>query len=53
MRSLDDVAIDLLLPGITLRTGEGDGFPMEAMRIQRFEGERWVLAGELVDTAGR
>lgn len=53
MRSLDDVAIDLLLPGITLRTGEGDGFPMEAMQIQRFERDRWVLAGDLVDTAGR
>src|SRR5690606_21224736 len=53
MRSLDGVEIDLLLPGITLQTGEGDGYPMEAMQIQRFRGDRWVLAGDLVDTSGR
>ncbi|WP_280406625.1 ABC transporter substrate-binding protein [Nocardia carnea] len=52
MRSLDNVAIDLLLPGITLQTGAGDGYPMEAMQIQRFQGDRWVLEGDLVDTSG-
>ncbi|MBF6212266.1 ABC transporter substrate-binding protein [Nocardia puris] len=51
VRNLSDVEIGLLQPGVTLRTGPGDGFPMEAMRIQRFEGDRWVLTGELIDTA--
>ncbi|MGV9817517.1 ABC transporter substrate-binding protein [Nocardia xishanensis] len=50
MRSLNDVGIDLLLPGIRLKTGEGDAFPMESLRIQRFEGDHWVLTGDVIDT---
>ncbi|MET7773585.1 ABC transporter substrate-binding protein [Nocardia sp. NPDC005366] len=49
-RALNDVSIDLLLPGITLKTGPGDAFPMEAMRIQKFEGDRWVLNGDVIRT---
>ncbi|MEV0586678.1 ABC transporter substrate-binding protein [Nonomuraea sp. NPDC050310] len=50
MRSLTEVEIDMLLPGITLSTGPGDGFPIEAMRLARFEGERWVPFGKVIDT---
>ncbi|MGW4368977.1 ABC transporter substrate-binding protein [Nocardia takedensis] len=50
VRALDEVTVDLLLPGITLKTGPGDGFPIEAMRIQRFEGDRWMLDGEVIRT---
>jgi branched-chain amino acid transport system substrate-binding protein len=38
----------ILLPGNKVKTGEGDGYPIEAMQIQRFNGERWVREGELV-----
>ncbi|MFC4114430.1 ABC transporter substrate-binding protein [Nonomuraea zeae] len=50
MRSLPDVELDLLLPGITLSTGPGDGFPIESMQLTRFEGDRWVRFGKVIDT---
>jgi branched-chain amino acid transport system substrate-binding protein len=47
VRSLD-VEIPILLPGIKVQTGEDDGYPIEAMQIMRFNGERWVLLGDVV-----
>lgn len=49
MHALNDVNIDLLLPGVRLRTGAGDNFPMEAVRIQRFTGDHWVLTGDVIE----
>jgi branched-chain amino acid transport system substrate-binding protein len=44
-----DVEIPILLPGIEVKTsGEQDGYPIEAMQIQRFEGENWVLQDEVI-----
>ncbi|WP_228538106.1 ABC transporter substrate-binding protein [Nocardia sp. XZ_19_385] len=51
MRALDNVGVDLLLPGITVKTGPGDAFPIEAMRIQRFEGDHWTLTGDVINTS--
>ncbi|MFX0577323.1 ABC transporter substrate-binding protein [Nocardia nepalensis] len=50
-RSLSGIAIDTLLPGITLKTGPGDAFPMEGVQIQRFEGNHWSAVGPIVDTS--
>ncbi|MFC9895360.1 ABC transporter substrate-binding protein [Nocardia sp. NPDC127579] len=50
VRSLSGIEIDLLLPGVTLKTGPGDAFPMEALRIQRFDGQHWTMAGDLIET---
>ncbi|MGW0809074.1 ABC transporter substrate-binding protein [Nonomuraea sp. NPDC002799] len=50
MRGLADVELDLLLPGITLSTGPDDGFPIESMQLTRFEGDRWVRFGKVIDT---
>nr|WP_260408323.1 ABC transporter substrate-binding protein [Planomonospora venezuelensis] len=47
---LDEVPVDTLLPGITLSTGPGDGFPIESMMLARFEEGRWTSFGEVVDT---
>jgi len=44
-----DVEIPILLPGIEVKTsGEQDGYPIEAMQIQRFEGDNWVLQDEVI-----
>ncbi|MEU8896080.1 ABC transporter substrate-binding protein [Nocardia sp. NPDC048505] len=51
MRALDNIPVDLLLPGVSMKTGPGDAFPLEAMRIQRFEGERWTLTGDVINTS--
>ncbi|HSK91606.1 MAG TPA: ABC transporter substrate-binding protein [Euzebyales bacterium] len=49
-RSLDGVEVDLLLPGVTMNTGEDDAFPLEAMQIAYLEGEQWALQGDVIDT---
>jgi branched-chain amino acid transport system substrate-binding protein len=44
-----DIEVPILLPGIEVKTsGEEDGYPIEAMQIQRFEGEDWVLQDEVI-----
>jgi branched-chain amino acid transport system substrate-binding protein len=44
-----DFRVPILLPGIQVKTsGTEDGYPIEAMQIQRFEGENWKLVGDVV-----
>jgi branched-chain amino acid transport system substrate-binding protein len=44
-----DLELPTLLPGIEVKTsGTEDGYPIEAMQIQRFEGENWQLQGEVI-----
>jgi branched-chain amino acid transport system substrate-binding protein len=44
-----DFEVPILLPGIGVQTsGDQDGYPIEAMQIQRFEGENWQLQGEVI-----
>jgi branched-chain amino acid transport system substrate-binding protein len=41
--------VPILLPGIDVKLdGESDGFPIEAMQIERFEGQSWKLQGNVV-----
>ena len=46
-RHLDETP-PILLPGVEVKTGDGDGYPIEAMQVQRFNGQRWELQGEVV-----
>ncbi|MEW9549832.1 ABC transporter substrate-binding protein [Nonomuraea sp. NPDC050783] len=50
VRNLRDVKIDMLLPGVTLNTAQGDAFPIESMQLMRFKGTRWELFGQVIDT---
>jgi len=43
-----DFRAKMLLPGITISTSSDDFYPIEAMQMQRFEGEEWVRFGEIV-----
>jgi branched-chain amino acid transport system substrate-binding protein len=44
-----DTEIPTLLPGVKVTTsGSEDGYPIEAMQIQRFEGENWKLLGDVI-----
>jgi branched-chain amino acid transport system substrate-binding protein len=38
----------ILLPGIKVETGPDDGYPLEAMQVERFDGQRWRLVGDVV-----
>jgi branched-chain amino acid transport system substrate-binding protein len=44
--------LPLALPGISVKTGEGDTFPIEAMQIAQFNGGVWELQGEVLDFEG-
>ncbi|MET8986464.1 ABC transporter substrate-binding protein [Nonomuraea wenchangensis] len=50
VRDLRNVPIDMLLPGVTLSTGQGDAFPIESMQLMTFKGQRWELFGQVIDT---
>ena len=43
-----DIALPMMLPGIKLKTSSTDYFPVEAMRLQRFNGEVWELFGDVI-----
>jgi branched-chain amino acid transport system substrate-binding protein len=46
--SLKDLGNPMLLPGITINTSATDFFPIEQMRMMRFNGERWELFGPIL-----
>lgn len=44
-----DLSPELMLPGITIRTGgTADPYPIEAMQIAKFTGENFVLQGQVI-----
>ena len=49
--NLKDLTLPMLLPGIKVNTGPNDFFPIEQERLARFDGQRWVLFGELIDAS--
>ena len=47
-----DAKIPILLPGVDVKTsGETDGYPLEAMQIQQFDGKNWQLQGEVQEAS--
>lgn len=50
VRNLDNVQVDMLLPGVTMQTSADDAFPIESMQLMEFKGERWEVFGEVIDT---
>ncbi len=49
--SLKNVELPLLLPGIKTNTSPDDFAPIEQEQLAKFDGERWVLFGELIDAS--
>jgi branched-chain amino acid transport system substrate-binding protein len=47
-----DLDLPLLLPGIKIKTdGTNDGYPIEAMQIEQFQGETFHLVGNVIQTS--
>ena len=46
-RSLNDPKNPFLLPGIAVKTGQGDNFPVQQGQLQRWTKGRWVPIGAL------
>ena len=45
-----DMELPLLLPGIRLRTSPTDLRPIKQMRLVRFNGERYVLFSDVLES---
>jgi hypothetical protein len=46
--SLKNFTSEMLLPGITINTSSDDYYPIEQMQLMRFNGESWVLFGDII-----
>jgi len=51
--NLKNFELALLLPGIKINTSPTDFAPIEQEQLAKFDGERWVLFGELYDASKR
>jgi branched-chain amino acid transport system substrate-binding protein len=49
--NLKNVEFPLLLPGVKVNTSPTDHAPIEQEQLAKFDGERWVLFGELLEAA--
>jgi len=49
--SIKDLALPMLLPGIKINTSASDFYPIEQEQLAKFDGERWVLFGEIYDAS--
>jgi branched-chain amino acid transport system substrate-binding protein len=47
--NIKDLTLPMLLPGIKVNTGPADYYPIEQEQLARFDGERWMLFGEIYD----
>lgn len=50
--SLNNLALPMLLPGITLSTSEDDFAPIKQMQLMKFNGTSWQLFGEVISGSG-
>src|SRR5881628_2385834 len=49
--SIKNLELPLLLPGIKVNTSPTDFAPIEQEQLAKFDGERWVLFGEIYDAS--
>jgi branched-chain amino acid transport system substrate-binding protein len=47
--NLHDIELPMLLPGIRINTSRTDFNPIKQMRLAKFDGQHWVLFGDLLD----
>jgi branched-chain amino acid transport system substrate-binding protein len=46
--SMKNLTVPLLLPGIKINTSPTDFYPIQAVRLARFDGETWRLFGDVL-----
>src|SRR5262249_57555 len=46
--SMKNLEVPLLLPGIKINTSATDFYPIQAVRLARFDGEKWALFGDVL-----
>lgn len=50
--SIHELKLPMLLPGITISTSADDFAPVKQMRLEKFDGNTWVLFGEVLSGSG-
>jgi branched-chain amino acid transport system substrate-binding protein len=50
--SMKEVEIPTLLPGVKINTSATDFYPIQAVRLARFQGESWALFGDVIANEG-
>lgn len=43
-----DITLPMLLPGVNIKTGPDDFFPIEREQLARWDGKTWVLFGKVI-----
>jgi branched-chain amino acid transport system substrate-binding protein len=49
--NITDVELPMLLPGIKVNTSPTDFYPIQAEQLSQFDGEKWVLFGNIIDAS--
>ncbi|HSA80453.1 MAG TPA: ABC transporter substrate-binding protein, partial [Geminicoccaceae bacterium] len=49
--SIEDLELPMLLPGVRISTSADDYYPIESMMLAKFDGEKWVLFGDVIDAS--
>jgi branched-chain amino acid transport system substrate-binding protein len=49
--NIKDLELPMLLPGIKVNTGPTDFYPIQQLQLARFDGQKWVLFGEVLEAA--
>jgi branched-chain amino acid transport system substrate-binding protein len=48
---IKDLELAMLLPGIRINTSPTDFAPIEQAQLARFDGDRWVVFGDVYDAS--
>lgn len=46
--SMKDLEVPMVLPGIRINTSPEDFYPVQQLKLMRFDGEKWALFGEVI-----
>lgn len=49
--NIKDLQLPMVLPGILVNTSPTDFYPIQAEQLSKFDGEKWVLFGEIIDAS--
>lgn len=49
--NVKDLQLPMVLPGITVTTSATDFYPIQAEQLSKFDGEKWVLFGDVIDAS--
>jgi hypothetical protein len=47
--NLTDIQLPMLIPGIMVNTSDTDFYPIQGGQLSKFDGEKWVLFGDVID----